>query len=100
MNWIIFNETNINQYIDYINNHSKSGIWHCPSWLKFQKETNRAKDGFFFGIEKNNKLTLAGLFLIYKSGLSFNYGYIPGGFLYREIDNETYNFFLDNLKLI
>ena len=100
MNWITFNESNINQYIDFINDHASSGIWHYPSWLKFQLASGRAAGGFFFGIEINNRIRLAGLFLVYKSGLNFNYGYIPAGVLYNEINVEIYDFFLENLKKI
>ena len=100
MKWIIFNESNLSRYIDFIENDSRSGIWHYPSWLKFQLASNKASDGFFFGIENENKIKLAGLFLIYKSSLKFSYGYIPAGFLYNDIDDEIYSFFLKNLKEI
>jgi peptidoglycan pentaglycine glycine transferase (the first glycine) len=100
MNWIIFNNNNINQYIDFINSHKNSGIWHYPSWLNFQLASKRANDGFFFGIEMNGEIKAGGLFLIYKSGLKFNYGYIPAGLLYKEINEDIYKFFLDNFKKV
>ena len=100
MIWIKFNNSNIDKYIDFINNQKNSGIWHYPSWLKFQIDSKRAADGFFFGIEINGEIKAAGLFLVYKSGLKFNYGYIPAGILYKEINEDIYKFFLDNLRKV
>ncbi len=100
MEWINFNKNTINQYIQFIENHENSSLWHYPYWLDFQLKIKKANNGFFFGIKNKNKIILAGLLLIYKSGMHFNYGYIPGGFLYNEINKNLYNFFLDNLNKI
>ncbi|HOV13347.1 MAG TPA: peptidoglycan bridge formation glycyltransferase FemA/FemB family protein, partial [Spirochaetota bacterium] len=56
-------------------------------------------DGFFFGIKKENSIVLVGLYLIIKSR-NIKYGYIPAGFLYNLIDEEIYNFFIDNITKI
>ena len=97
MKWIIFNDDTINQYIQFIDSHPNSGIWHHSCWLDFQLRSKRAKEGFFFGIEVNSKLRFTGLLLIYQTTLNFNYAYIPAGFLYKDITNDIYDFFLSNL---
>lgn len=100
MEWIVFNKQTINQYIQFIDNHNNSSIWQYPCWLDFQLQTNKAKDGFFFGIKINNEIKLAGLLLIHQNAMKFNYSYIPGGFLYNDIDKKVYDFFIFNLKKI
>lgn len=100
MKFITFDKVTINQYLYFIKNHPNASIWHYPNWLDFQLEVKKASKGFFFGIENNDKVILAGLLLIYKSALKFNYGYIPAGFLYNEIDDNVFNFFIDNFSNI
>jgi peptidoglycan pentaglycine glycine transferase (the first glycine) len=98
MNWKIYNSDSIKKYTDFINSMEYSGIWHSPDWLEFQKSSKKIQDGFLFGIEENNEIILAGIFLIYKSK-NFNYGYIPAGFLYKKIDRTIYKFLISNLKV-
>jgi len=98
MKWIIFNQQEINRYITFFKNHPNAGIWHSPEWLNFQLNSNKAKTGFFFGIEENNQMIMGGLLLVYRTSLKFNYGYIPAGFLYTKINNNIYHFFLDNFN--
>ena len=97
MKWIVFSKDNIDIYMNFLNNHTHSGIWHTPDWLDFQIVVKKAKTGFFFGISKDDKLILAGLYLVQESK-TVNFGYIPAGFLYNEIDDGIYNFFLLNLN--
>ena len=98
MKWIQFNPDSINAYLDFIDTHANSGIWHYPDWLDFQLKSGRAFDGFFFGVEDHGVIKLAGLILFYKNSLKLTYSYIPGGFLYTDIDKKIYDFFVLNLN--
>ena len=100
MKWIKFNSETINIYLDFINSHPNSGIWHYPDWLDFQLKSGRAFGGFFFGIENQGTIKLAGLILFYKNSLKLTYSYIPGGFLYTDFNEELYDFFISNLNKI
>ncbi|OHD20725.1 MAG: hypothetical protein A2086_14315 [Spirochaetes bacterium GWD1_27_9] len=102
MKWLIFEkesqnyENSLARYQNFIDSSKFTGIWHQIDWLSFQIASKKVVDGFFFGIEKENNIILAGLFLIYKSK-NFKYGYIPAGFLYFDINDDIYNFFLQNI---
>lgn len=99
MQFIICDKKNTDQYIDYLENHSHSGIWHYPEWLNFQIKTGKAFDGKIFFIKQENTILLAGIILFQKKKI-FNFGYIPGGILYNKLTRELYNFLYQNLKKI
>ena len=60
MEWIVFDNSDLQQYVDYIDNHKFSGIWHRPSWLEFQLCSGKAEKGFFFGIIDKGDILLVG----------------------------------------
>lgn len=101
MEWIIYNKDNIDKkYIEFLDNHKYSGIWHYPEWLNFQLNSKRAKDGFIFTIEENREIIFGGIFLIQRSSYNINFGYIPAGFLYTKISKDIYDFFIFNITKI
>jgi peptidoglycan pentaglycine glycine transferase (the first glycine) len=99
MRWLVFDDSNIARYKNFIDSNENSGIWHDTAWLGFQKASGKVIDGFYFGVEDDGKIILAGLLLIHKSAFG-NYGYIPAGILYEKINENIYGFFLTNLGTI
>ncbi len=98
MEWKTYNINNIdNKYIDFLDSHCYSGIWHYPEWLNFQLSSGRVKKGFIFTIEEDNTIILAGIFLVQRSSYGINFGYIPAGFLYNSISKKIYDFFILNI---
>src|SRR4030042_6367818 len=99
MEWIIFNKDNLSEYEKFINLNPYAGIWHDPLWLEFQINSGKAVSGNIFGIKQNSQIILAGIILIYKTSFNFKYGYIQAGFLYKNINNDIYNFFNKHLNI-
>lgn len=98
MKWTIYNKESIQTYLKFIEAHPYAGIWHYPEWLKLQTVSKKVENGFFFSIEKENKIVLAGLILVYSLRLKKNYIYIPGGILYNDMDEDIYDFFIEHLS--
>ncbi|MBN2545109.1 MAG: peptidoglycan bridge formation glycyltransferase FemA/FemB family protein [Spirochaetes bacterium] len=98
MEWIIFNNENLNEYEKFIDSCPYTGIWHDPLWLEFQTRSGKAFCGNIFAIKANDQIILSGIILIYKTSFNFRYGYIQSGFLYKNINNSIYDFFIKNLN--
>lgn len=86
-------------YKQFVRSNPYSGIWHQVEWLDFQIGTNNYNDGFCFIIENDLKIIMTGLVLIKRLPFNLSYAYIPGGFLFNELSEESYNLFLKILKL-
>lgn len=100
MKAVRYTTDNYDAYIQFLNDHPASGIWHYPAWLDFQLTTKRAADGFIFGIEDNATILLAGMVLIYRGKFGLHYAYIPAGLLYSSISPDVYRFFYRELSKI
>ncbi len=99
MELFIIDENNRSDYLNFLDSHTYSGVWHYPEWIDFLKKAKKIESGFNFVIKNENETIIAGTFLIYKSKF-IKYGYIPAGILYKKelFNSEIYDFFIKSLK--
>ncbi|MCG8571315.1 MAG: peptidoglycan bridge formation glycyltransferase FemA/FemB family protein [Spirochaetes bacterium] len=96
----IHQSQNLAAYLEYIDQHPHSGIWHYPEWGEFQISSGKAIKNILFSIKASDQVIFAGNLLIQKKARWIKYGYIPGGFLAGEKYTSYYPIFLQYVQEI